>query len=196
MLSRPTWRPRRRSAWTSRRFALRSLDRILSEAVAAPSKAAACDCVFRSQSQRRDVRGLLDDYAFLAVACLDAYEASADLVLLQVCAPHHRRDDREFYDPASGGFFDTEKTRRREAALGVLATRRKPFQDSPTPAGNSHGGDRTFTHARIHQRAELSRQGRRNAGSVCGHGGTIRNLWARLTPLPERTSCSRTRKWS
>jgi hypothetical protein len=41
-----------------------------------------------------------------------------------------------FFDEAAGGFFDTE-TRDSQDALGVLATRRKPFQDSPTPSGNS-----------------------------------------------------------
>ncbi|MGB7151076.1 MAG: thioredoxin domain-containing protein, partial [Terriglobales bacterium] len=42
---------------------------------------------------------------------------------------------------AEGGFFDTpvaaEGAAGEEAALGILGTRRKPFQDSPTPAGNS-----------------------------------------------------------
>ena len=40
-----------------------------------------------------------------------------------------------FFDPVAGGFFDTAN--RTVKALGVLGTRRKPFQDSPTPAGNS-----------------------------------------------------------
>ena len=38
-----------------------------------------------------------------------------------------------FYDSVSGGFFDAQ---RAAESLGVLATARKPFQDSPTPAGN------------------------------------------------------------
>jgi uncharacterized protein len=42
-----------------------------------------------------------------------------------------------FFDPVSGGFFDTGKTPSQQKVLGVLGTRRKPFQDSPTPAGNS-----------------------------------------------------------
>src|SRR5207237_49528 len=57
-----------------------------------------------------------------------------------------------FADKVSGGFFDTET---RDQELGVLGTRRKPFQDSPTPAGNSvaaigllrlyaYTGDRAF----------------------------------------------------
>jgi len=42
-----------------------------------------------------------------------------------------------FYDPTGGGFFDTTQTDNPQKSLGVLGTRRKPFQDSPTPAGNS-----------------------------------------------------------
>jgi uncharacterized protein YyaL (SSP411 family) len=42
-----------------------------------------------------------------------------------------------FFDPLSGGFFDTGKPSVDEKVFGVLGTRRKPFQDSPTPAGNS-----------------------------------------------------------
>jgi uncharacterized protein YyaL (SSP411 family) len=38
-----------------------------------------------------------------------------------------------FYDSTSGGFFDAQQF---GTGLGVLGTARKPFQDSPTPAGN------------------------------------------------------------
>ena len=38
----------------------------------------------------------------------------------------------DFYDSVGGGFFDTPGTE----SLGVLGARRKPLQDSPTPAGN------------------------------------------------------------
>ncbi len=41
-----------------------------------------------------------------------------------------------FYDREGGAFFDTEKAAEGERRLGALATRRKPLQDSPTPAGN------------------------------------------------------------
>jgi len=40
-----------------------------------------------------------------------------------------------FFDAVEGGFFDT--ARRSDAKdFGVLSAPRKPFQDSPTPAGN------------------------------------------------------------
>jgi uncharacterized protein len=39
-----------------------------------------------------------------------------------------------FYDATGGAFFDTEST--DDAPLGALSARRKPLQDTPTPAGN------------------------------------------------------------
>jgi uncharacterized protein YyaL (SSP411 family) len=41
----------------------------------------------------------------------------------------------KFYDQTSGGFFDSAPAHDGNS-LGVLSTRRKPLQDSPTPAGN------------------------------------------------------------
>jgi len=41
----------------------------------------------------------------------------------------------KFFDAVSGGFFDTEPAADGRS-LGVLSTRRKPLQDSPTPGGN------------------------------------------------------------
>ncbi len=117
-------------------FALRSLDRILAEAwhedqllhVLAYSDA---------NTEHRQIPGMLDDYAFTAVACLDAYEATADLSYFNFAKRIADAMVEQFFDPASGGFFDTGKASSDEKALGVLGSRRKPFQDSPTPAGNS-----------------------------------------------------------
>src|SRR5262249_44987739 len=45
---------------------------------------------------------------------------------------------KRFFDPTAGGFLDSEKNPANNSEqLGILATVRKPFQDSPTPAGNS-----------------------------------------------------------
>jgi uncharacterized protein len=80
---------------------------------------------------------VLDDYAFTTVACLDAYEATADLSYFSFAQRIANAMVERFFDPVSGGFFDTGKVSPGEKILGVLGTRRKPFQDSPTPAGNS-----------------------------------------------------------
>ena len=82
------------------------------------------------------ITGLLDDYAFTAVACLDAYEATADLTYFNFARNIADMMANRFFDSVSGGFFDTPAAGSQKA-LGVLGTRRKPFQDSPTPAGNS-----------------------------------------------------------
>src|SRR5713226_964117 len=61
----------------ARHFALRSLDRILAEGWQAERGLLHVIAYSDAQNGRRQVRGLLDDYAFTAVACLDAYEATA-----------------------------------------------------------------------------------------------------------------------
>ncbi len=134
----------------ARHFALRSLDRLLSEGwntergmkhVIAYSEAFS-----DARAERRDVAvsipvpGVLDDYAFAVIACLDAYEATADLSYFRFARSIGEAMVAGFFDPVAGGFFDTRAEGRgagEQTALGILGTRRKPFQDSPTPAGNS-----------------------------------------------------------
>ncbi len=117
----------------ARHFALRSLDRILSQAWR-PEQLLHVMAYSDAAAQLREIHGVLDDYAFTVIACLDAYEATADLSYFHFAQRIADKMIAAFFDPVSGGFFDTEKT---ENTLGVLGTRRKPFQDSPTPAGNS-----------------------------------------------------------
>lgn len=119
-----------------RDFALRSLDRILAEAWR-PDENLLLHVIDYSheQAERRQVPGVLEDYAFTINACLDAYESTNDLSYFNF---GHRIGDamiERFFDSASGGFFDTSSV-APQAALGVLDSHRKPFQDSPTPAGN------------------------------------------------------------
>jgi uncharacterized protein YyaL (SSP411 family) len=123
----------------ARRFALRSLDRLLSQAwkKLADTQAALLHVVAYSDpcAEHREVPGLLDDYAFTAIACLDAYQASSDLSYFKFAHAIADAMIERFFDSTSGGFFDSEPG-GLGANLGVLATRRKPLQDSPTPAGN------------------------------------------------------------
>ncbi len=127
-----------------RRFALRSLDRILAEAWK-PESAGNENATTHSlllhvvaysdpQAEHRAVPGLLDDYAATAIACLDAYEATADLSYFKFARSIADAMIALFFDPVSGGFFDAATS--SSGSLGVLSTRRKPLQDSPTPAGN------------------------------------------------------------
>ena len=118
----------------ARRFALRSLDRILSVAWKSPSLLHVV-AYSDPQAEHRMVAGLLDDYATTAIACLDAYEATADLSYFNFAQAIADSMIAKFFDRTSGGFFDSEPSADGKS-LGVLATRRKPLQDSPTPAGN------------------------------------------------------------
>ena len=118
-------------------FALRSLDRILAEGWQAENGLLHVLAYSDADAERRQIAGVLDDYAFTVVACLDAYETTADLSYFNFARRISDAMLERFFDPTSGGFFDTQKTSSGEKLLGVLGTRRKPFQDSPTPAGNS-----------------------------------------------------------
>jgi uncharacterized protein YyaL (SSP411 family) len=119
-----------------RAFALKTLDRILAEGwnprvglshvIAYPDEAS-------NGAERRYVAGVLDDYAFLVHSLLDAWESTGSGSYYAHALAIGEALVARFYDATGGAFFDTELT---PGALGVLATRRKPLQDSPTPAGN------------------------------------------------------------
>ena len=136
----------------ARHFALRSLDRLLSEGWNAERGMkhviAYSEAFSDARAERREVAvavpvpGVLDDYAFAVIACLDAYEATADLSYFRFARAIGEAMVAGFFDAVAGGFFDTRggaagRGADEQTALGILGTRRKPFQDSPTPAGNS-----------------------------------------------------------
>ncbi len=118
-------------------FALRSLDRVLAEGWNAERGLLHVLAYSDTKAERRQIPGVLDDYAFTVVACLDAYEATADLSYFNFARHIADLMVERFFDPVSGGFFDTGTLSSDAKVFGVLGTRRKPFQDSPTPAGNS-----------------------------------------------------------
>ena len=118
----------------ARSFALRSLDRILSTARTSHGLTHVV-AYSDPDAEHRQVDGLLDDYADLVIACLDAYSVTADLTYFNFARNIADSMLERFFDPVGGGFFDTPAA--TAATLGVLDARRKPFQDSPTHAGNS-----------------------------------------------------------
>jgi uncharacterized protein YyaL (SSP411 family) len=129
----------------ARSFALRSLDRVLAEAWkphagksgegARSTRLLHVVSYSDPKAEPREVWGLLDDYAATVLACLDAYEATADLSYFKFARAIGDAMIGGFFDAVSGGFFDA-KPAAEGKSLGVLSTRRKPLQDSPTPAGN------------------------------------------------------------
>jgi uncharacterized protein YyaL (SSP411 family) len=120
----------------ARKFALRSLDRILAEAWDKERGLSHVIAYSDPRAEVRFVRGLLDDYAFTVLACLDAYEVSGAMSYFKFAQQIADEMIRRFGDPTSGGFFDTEASLEEKLQLGALSARRKPFQDAPTPAGN------------------------------------------------------------
>jgi uncharacterized protein YyaL (SSP411 family) len=143
---------------------------------------------------------VLDDYAFAVIACLDAYEATAVLSYFRFARSIGDAMVAGFFDPVDGGFFDTRSGASGRAAdgasngtsdgasngasdektaLGILGTRRKPFQDSPTPAGNSvaaiallrlHGYANDVSHSGASYRAKAEQTLEVYAGVAGQHG--------------------------
>ena len=119
-----------------REFALRTLDRLLSEAwdgevilrhvIAYPDGAA----------QKGHAPGTLDDYAFTVHACVDAWISSGLMKYYEAAIRLADAMIDLFADEEAGAFFDTPAAGVGGAWLGALAARRKPLQDAPTPAGN------------------------------------------------------------
>ena len=122
----------------ARKFALRSLDRILAQGWSPATGLLHVIAYSDPQASKRPIPGVLDDYAFTVIACLDAYEASADLSYYRFAVQIADAMIARFHDASGGAFFDiaTGPEVGDGLVLGALAARRKPLQDSPTPAGN------------------------------------------------------------
>ncbi len=117
----------------ARSFALRSLDRIISSSWNEAEGLSHAVAYSDEQASGKDAAGFLDDYASTVIACLDAYQATSDITYFHAAKKIADQMIKRFYDSAAGGFFDSQPAPTK---LGVLSAPRKPFQDSPTPAGN------------------------------------------------------------
>ena len=122
----------------AKEFALLTLRRLLVEAwggadrldhvVAYPEKAGG--------DGQEPVAGTLDDYAFTVQACIDGWLASGRMEFYHAAITLADAMIAHFYDREAGAFYDTAAGVGEEK-LGALTARRKPLQDSPTPAGNA-----------------------------------------------------------
>ena len=122
----------------ARRFALLTLDRIIAEAW--DGEAALRHVVAYGggvgEGTAEDVPGTLDDYAMTVHACVDGWIASGQMRYYQAAVKLADAMITKFYDRTAGAFFDTAVGADGAMPLGALTARRKPLQDSPTPAGN------------------------------------------------------------
>ena len=119
-----------------RDFALHSLDRVLAAAWGDGPDVVHVVAYGERGGSAAPVPGSLEDYVFLAHAALDAWEATGELRFYTAASGIAEQVMERFRDHAASAFFDTEAPRPGESRLGALAARRKPLQDSPTPAGN------------------------------------------------------------
>jgi uncharacterized protein YyaL (SSP411 family) len=123
----------------AREFALRTLDRLLNEAWDGDSTLNHVIAYPDGAEAQEYAPGTLDDYAFTVNACIDAWSASGNMNFYRVARKLADAMIARFHDTAGGGFFDTALAQDGppgSAPLGALAARRKPLQDTPTPAGN------------------------------------------------------------
>jgi uncharacterized protein YyaL (SSP411 family) len=120
----------------AREFALLTLSRLLAQAwdgdaslyhvIAYPEGAGLTD----------RVPGTLDDYAFTVHACIDGWFAGGEMKFYHAAIKLADAMIARFYDHTADAFYDAATPEKGSTPLGALGARRKPLQDSPTPAGN------------------------------------------------------------
>jgi hypothetical protein len=114
-------------AENSRRFALKTLDRMLREVW---SEARG----FGHRIGGPALDGSLDDQIFGVLALLDAYETTLESRYFETAKKTIDLAMARYGDLEGAGFFDRPVD---ASPMGGLDVRRKPFQDSPTPGANS-----------------------------------------------------------
>jgi uncharacterized protein YyaL (SSP411 family) len=123
---------------TARDFALKTLDRLLVQAWDGGSQVAHVIAYADEQTPGGTSRvpGVLDDYAFLTHAATDGWLATGKVAYYRAAIRLAETMVARFYDRTAGAFVDTALDEPDAQRLGALTARRKPLQDSPTPAGN------------------------------------------------------------
>jgi uncharacterized protein YyaL (SSP411 family) len=122
----------------SRMFALLTLDRLLADAWDGAESLQHVIAYGESDSalHAEHVAGTLDDYAMTVHACVDGWIASGEMRYYRAGVKLADAMIAKFYDRTAGAFFDSAAGTDGVTPLGALTARRKPLQDSPTPAGN------------------------------------------------------------
>jgi uncharacterized protein YyaL (SSP411 family) len=126
---------------TAREFALLTLNRLLDEAWDGVANLYHVIAYSDVSAPVEKIAGTLDDYAFTVHACIDAWFATGDMTFYRVAMKLADAMIARFYegkagDETGGAFYDAAAPEPGAVVLGALSARRKPLQDSPTPAGN------------------------------------------------------------
>jgi uncharacterized protein YyaL (SSP411 family) len=152
----------------AREFAIRSLQRVLEAAWDKTRGLAHVVAYGESDAAASRVAGVLEDYIFLGHAALDAWETTGELRFYAVAEELMDAALMRFYDATGGGFFDTERVAEGEQRLGALVARRKPLQDSPTPAGNPMAAALLMRLHALNGRAEYAAKAQETLESFSG----------------------------
>jgi len=119
----------------TREFALRTLDRLLAESWDGGEGLRHVIAYPDGVTPAEPAPGTLDDYAFTIHAAIDGWLASGEMRYYDAAVKLAEAMIARFYDSTAGAFYDSAAP-ASGTALGALTARRKPLQDSPTPAGN------------------------------------------------------------
>jgi uncharacterized protein len=149
-------------------FALLTLRRLLAEAwsgadflnhvIAYPES---------SGAPTEKIPGTLDDYAFTIHACVDGWFASGRMEFYHAAIILADAMIARFYDSAASAFFDIASP-PESTALGALTAKRKPLQDSPTPAGNPTAAAALLRLEALSNRAEYRSIAEKTLASFAG----------------------------
>ncbi len=102
--------------------------------------------------------GLLDDQVYFGIALLDLFDVTRNDIHLDAAEKIAQVLREEFEDREGGGFFDRPV---RSEGGGLMATKKKPIDDSPTPSGNSGAAiffDRLFAATENRQYFETAKR--------------------------------------
>jgi hypothetical protein len=121
---------------STRELALLTLNRLLAEAWDGDQSLSHVIAYGDEQSQEPRPPATLDDYAFTVHACVDAWFSTGEMSYYHAAVKLADAMIGRFNDRQAGAFFDAAAPADGVAPLGALAARRKPLQDTPTPAGN------------------------------------------------------------
>ena len=117
-------------------FALKTLDRLLVQAWDGASELVHVIAYPYNHASEARVAGNLDDYAFTVHACVDAWLSTGKIAYYRSAITLATAMINRFFERTAGCFVDTALDAGEDAKLGALTAKRKPLQDSPTPAGN------------------------------------------------------------
>jgi uncharacterized protein YyaL (SSP411 family) len=120
-------------------FALRTLTRLLAQAWDGGkdlSHVIAYGFPPAAAGASEQAAGTLDDYAMTVHACMDAWFAAGKMEFYRASIALADAMIERFWDHDAQVFYDVASSGDGVQELGALSARRKPLQDTPTPAGN------------------------------------------------------------